>query len=80
MASKLSDEEKTALVAVLSLAESHQIWNANITMNPVFNEFISQQYAAIVGVREFLKQHGVLTIHELTQRAAAARQEGEPIQ
>ena len=66
----ISDTDAKALVAVLSLAENHQMWTDRRSQSPLFEDFVKEQYAAIQTVREFLKAQGILTLHELTQRLA----------
>ena len=72
--SDLTSKEAEALVAVLTLAENHQIWTQR-DHSAAFQSWLEEQYAAISEVRALLKRNGILTIHELTQRLAA-RQEG----
>jgi hypothetical protein len=68
----LSEPQKASLLAVLSLAENHQIWQ-----DPPTNEndetFLRIQYAHITTIRELLKANGVMTLHEFTQQAARAQ-------
>ena len=67
-------EEAKALVAVLSLAENHQIWTDPTSQSEQLKGFVDEQYAAIGTVREFLKRNGIVTLHELTQRLARAQE------
>lgn len=71
----LSDEEKEALVQVLGLAENHQMWTDPRSQSELFKDFTDGQYAAIQTVRKLLKDRGVMTLHEFTNRLAAAQEE-----
>jgi hypothetical protein len=57
-----------ALCTVLGMAENSPIWNEPC-VDPEMQQFRDQQYEAIQRVRAFLKDHGVVTFHELLQRA-----------
>ena len=61
----LTAEEKKALVLVLSLVENHSMWTEG---RGYTQDFKDEVYAAITTVRQFLKDNGVLTLHELAQR------------
>ena len=67
---EISKEEAEALVKVLSLAENHQMWTDPMRESECLKGFVDEQYAAITQVREFLKKHGIMTLHEFTQIAA----------
>lgn len=69
----LTDEEKKAVVLVLTLAENHQMWMDPAIKSESFKDFADEQYAAITKVRELLKDRGVLTIHEATNIMAEAQ-------
>lgn len=68
----LTDEERTALVAVLALAENHQMWSDPRIQSDLFRDFADEQYRHIVTVRTFLKNNGVLTLFEFARRSAEA--------
>lgn len=60
----------SALVGVLGLAENHQMWTDPLSQTPQMKDFTGRTYEAIQEVRAFLKENGIMTIHELTQRLA----------
>jgi hypothetical protein len=64
----LTEPQKQALVAVLSLAENSSIWYAPRSQSD--KAFFDEQYAHITTIRELLKANGVVTLHEMAQRMA----------
>lgn len=64
----ISHNEAVALVAVLSLAENHQMWSNPASHSETFKAFVDEQYAHISTVREFLKRNGIVTLHEISTR------------
>jgi hypothetical protein len=66
----LSEPQRAALVAVLSLAENSSIWT---TGDQGAKKWLDEQYAHITTIRELLKANGVMTLHEMTQRMATAQ-------
>jgi hypothetical protein len=70
----LTDEEKQAIVQVLTLAENHQMWTDPMARSEQFKDFTDEQYANIEIVRKLLKDRGVMTIHEATNIMAEAQE------
>jgi len=71
----LTEETAAALVRVLSLAENHYMWTEP-ARGPFTEEFKTDTYEAITEVRRFLKENGVMTLHELTRQLAARAESG----